>query len=58
MATQEELLRSQQIGQRIRDIFGPLPGSGKGLDRLAGIPYGLLAQIYGGAADITGGIVP
>ena len=56
MATQEELLRSQQIGQRIRDIFGPLPGSGKGLDRLAGIPYGLLAQIYGGAADITGGI--
>jgi len=56
MATKEEILRSQGIGKAIRSGFKPFPGSGKALDRLAGLPYGLLAQIYGGAADITGGI--
>ena len=56
MATKEEILKSQGLGQTIRNVFKPLPGSGQGLDRLAGLPYGLLAQLYGGAADITGGI--
>jgi len=69
MATKEEILKSQGIGQTIRaglspqttmqtlkTAISPFPGSGQGLDRLAGLPYGLLAQLYGGAADITGGI--